>query len=150
MFDNEHIVWKIRTLSIVQSCNFIAIFVFRELTFRKGDIIFVKRQIDKNWYEGEHNAMVGLFPINYVEVIRGIFTMTKTMDYSSRMYTFLNKKSISITQIIPYDEIRTLPKRPSEGQARAKFNFVAQTNLELSLVKGTYVISELYLHSSYL
>jgi hypothetical protein len=41
---------------------------FRELTFRKGDIIFVKRQIDKNWYEGEHNAMIGLFPINYVEV----------------------------------------------------------------------------------
>lgn len=81
----------------------------RELTFRKSDIIFVKRQIDKNWYEGEHNAMIGLFPINYVE-------------------------------IIPYDEIRTLPKRPSEGQARAKFNFVAQTNLELSLVKGELIV----------
>ncbi|XP_065214859.1 uncharacterized protein LOC135841682 isoform X2 [Planococcus citri] len=81
----------------------------RELTFRKGDIIFVKKQIDKNWYEGEHNAMIGLFPINYVE-------------------------------IIPYDEIRTLPKRPSEGQARAKFNFVAQTNLELSLVKGELIV----------
>lgn len=41
---------------------------FRELSFRKGDIIFVRKQIDKNWYEGEHNAMVGLFPFNYVEV----------------------------------------------------------------------------------
>lgn len=40
----------------------------RELTFRKGDIIFVKRRVDKNWYEGEHNAMIGLFPLNYVEV----------------------------------------------------------------------------------
>lgn len=40
----------------------------RELSFRKGDIIFVRKQIDKNWYEGEHNAMVGLFPFNYVEV----------------------------------------------------------------------------------
>jgi hypothetical protein len=39
-------------------------------------------------------------------------------------------------QIIPYDGIRTIPKRPSEGQARAKFNFFAQTHLELSLVKG--------------
>lgn len=44
------------------------IFVYRELSFRKGDIIFVRKQIDKNWYEGEHNAMVGLFPFNYVEV----------------------------------------------------------------------------------
>lgn len=81
----------------------------RELSFRRGDIIFVRRQIDKNWYEGEHNAMIGLFPFNYVE-------------------------------IIPYDGIRTIPKRPSEGQARAKFNFIAQTHLELSLVKGELVV----------
>ncbi|KAL7305690.1 hypothetical protein TKK_0001947 [Trichogramma kaykai] len=87
----------------------------RELTFRRGDFIYVRRQVDKNWYEGEHNAMVGLFPFNYVE-------------------------------IVPFDEIRTttLPKKsydkPSyEGQARAKFNFVAQTNLELSLTKGELV-----------
>lgn len=40
----------------------------RELTFRKGDIIHIRRQIDKNWYEGELNAMIGLFPANYVEV----------------------------------------------------------------------------------
>ncbi|PSN50462.1 hypothetical protein C0J52_04936 [Blattella germanica] len=42
--------------------------------------------------------------------------------------------------IIPYDGIRTIPKRPSEGQARAKFNFIAQTHLELSLVKGELVV----------
>ncbi|XP_046819454.1 uncharacterized protein LOC124424442 [Vespa crabro] len=81
----------------------------RELTFRRGDIIFVRRQVDKNWYEGEHNAMVGLFPFNYVE-------------------------------ILPYDGMRTTPKKPYEGQARAKFNFVAQTNLELSLAKGELVV----------
>ncbi|XP_068994314.1 uncharacterized protein [Neodiprion pinetum] len=83
----------------------------RELTFRRGDIIFVRRQVDKNWYEGEHNAMIGLFPFNYVE-------------------------------ILPYDGIRTTttPKKPYEGQARAKFNFVAQTTHELSLLKGDLVV----------
>lgn len=40
----------------------------RELSFKKGDIIYIRREIDKNWYEGEHNAMVGLLPSNYVEV----------------------------------------------------------------------------------
>jgi hypothetical protein len=45
-------------------------FSLRELSFQKGDIIFIRRQIDKNWYEGEHNAMVGIFPVNYVEVCR--------------------------------------------------------------------------------
>ncbi|XP_076636482.1 cbl-associated protein [Colletes latitarsis] len=81
----------------------------RELNFRRGDIIFVRRQVDKNWYEGEHNAMIGLFPSNYVE-------------------------------ILPYDGMRTTPKKPYEGQARAKFNFVAQTNLELTLAKGEFVV----------
>nr|XP_012222063.1 PREDICTED: sorbin and SH3 domain-containing protein 1 isoform X19 [Linepithema humile] len=82
----------------------------RELTFRRGDIIFVRRQVDKNWYEGEYNAMIGLFPSNYVE-------------------------------ILPYDgTMRTTPKKAHEGQARAKFNFIAQTNLELSLVKGELVV----------
>ncbi|GLV41195.1 CAP [Carabus blaptoides fortunei] len=81
----------------------------RELTFRKGDIIFIRRQVDKNWYEGEHNAMIGLFPFNYVE-------------------------------IIPYDGIKSTPRKAHEGQARAKFNFIAQTHLELSLAKGELVV----------
>jgi len=42
----------------------------RELSFQKGDVIYVRRQIDKNWYEGEHNAMIGIFPVNYVEVLQ--------------------------------------------------------------------------------
>lgn len=46
----------------------------RELTFRKGDLIYVRRQVDKNWYEGELNAMVGLFPVNYIEV-SGFYTI---------------------------------------------------------------------------
>lgn len=43
----------------------------KELSFKKGDIINVRRQIDPNWYEGEIQGKIGLFPYNYVEV--GIF-----------------------------------------------------------------------------
>ncbi|XP_053689650.1 sorbin and SH3 domain-containing protein 1 isoform X2 [Sabethes cyaneus] len=81
----------------------------RELSFKKGDIIYLRRQIDKNWYEGEHNAMVGLLPANYIE-------------------------------ILPRDGTKPLPKKPQrEGKARAKFNFTAQTSVELSLLKGELV-----------
>ena len=37
--------------------------------FKKGDIIYVKRQVNSNWYEGERNAMIGIFPTSYVEVL---------------------------------------------------------------------------------
>ncbi|XP_017866067.1 PREDICTED: uncharacterized protein LOC108615795 isoform X11 [Drosophila arizonae] len=80
----------------------------KELSFRKGDTIYIRRQVDPNWYEGEYNAMIGLLPASYVEII-------------SR------------------DGARTPSKRPSEGQARAKYNFQAQSGVELSLNKGELV-----------
>lgn len=40
----------------------------RELSFKKGDILYIRRQIDKNWYEGEHNGQIGLLPVQYVDV----------------------------------------------------------------------------------
>ncbi|GAB6022688.1 hypothetical protein CHUAL_006782 [Chamberlinius hualienensis] len=81
----------------------------RELSFNKGDIILINRKIDKNWYEGEHHGMIGIFPANYVEAI-------------------------------PYESVKVTTKKPSEGLGRVKYNFQAQTNLELSLVKGETVI----------
>ncbi|CAG4915393.1 unnamed protein product [Colias eurytheme] len=82
----------------------------RELSFRKGDIIHVRRQIDNNWYEGEIHGRVGLFPYNYVELLKG--------------------------------DVAQSPKKPLilEGRARAKFDFTAQTNLELPLKKGELVV----------
>ncbi|KAL7648017.1 UNVERIFIED_CONTAM: hypothetical protein RMT77_001634 [Armadillidium vulgare] len=81
----------------------------RELSFNKGDIVTIRRSIDRNWYEGELRGVVGIFPCNYVEVI-------------------------------PFDSLKTLGRKPSEGQARARFNFQAQTAMEMSLSKGEMVI----------
>lgn len=46
----------------------------------------------------------------------------------------------STFQIVPYDGIKTTVRKPHEGQARAKYNFIAQTHLELSLAKGELVV----------
>ncbi|XP_014370951.2 uncharacterized protein LOC106720719 isoform X5 [Papilio machaon] len=83
----------------------------RELTFKKGDLINVRRQIDSNWYEGEVHGRIGLFPYNYVEILKG------------DTHTHSPKKPVAV-----------------EGQARAKFDFTAQTNLELPLKKGEVVV----------
>lgn len=42
--------------------------VCREISFKKGDAVNIIRQIDSNWYEGEHRGRIGIFPISYVEV----------------------------------------------------------------------------------
>jgi len=46
----------------------------RELSLRKGDIVYLRRAIDDNWFEGEHHGLVGRFPVSYVEV-----ALTKTV-----------------------------------------------------------------------
>ncbi|XP_048032823.1 sorbin and SH3 domain-containing protein 2 isoform X6 [Megalobrama amblycephala] len=87
----------------------------KELTFKKGETVYITRQIDNNWYEGEYRGHVGIFPISYVEKI-------------------------------PPSE-RHQPARPPPpaqsreiGEAIARYNFNADTNVELSLRKGERVI----------
>lgn len=44
----------------------------KELSFRKGDTIYLLREIDHNWTEGERHGRVGIFPKNYVEIITSL------------------------------------------------------------------------------
>jgi endophilin-A len=40
-----------------------------ELSFKEGDIIMLKNQIDENWYDGSLNGRSGYFPVTYVNVV---------------------------------------------------------------------------------
>jgi len=40
-----------------------------ELGFKEGDIIKLKTKLDENWFEGELGGKVGMFPVDYVEII---------------------------------------------------------------------------------
>lgn len=46
-----------------------SICINRELPLTKGDIVFVNRRINDDWYEGEYQGQTGIFPVNYVELI---------------------------------------------------------------------------------
>ncbi|XP_056447608.1 vinexin isoform X2 [Gadus chalcogrammus] len=41
----------------------------KELTLQKGDIVYIHRKVDSNWYDGEHHGRAGIFPTTYVEVL---------------------------------------------------------------------------------
>lgn len=87
----------------------------KELTFKKGDAVNIIRQIDTNWYEGEHRGRVGIFPISYVE----------------KMPSMEKQQPIRPP---PPAHVREI------GEAVARYNFNADTNVELSLRKGERVI----------
>ena len=44
--------------------------MYNELTFKEGAMIYVIKKNDNGWHEGIMNGTRGLFPYNYVEVIK--------------------------------------------------------------------------------
>ncbi|XP_041426998.1 sorbin and SH3 domain-containing protein 1 isoform X2 [Xenopus laevis] len=82
----------------------------KELPLQKGDLVYIYRQIDENWFEGEHHGRVGIFPISYIEVI------PETEKVQLR--------KASPLQVLEY------------GDSVAKFNFNGDTAVEMSFKKG--------------
>uniref|UniRef100_A0A8D1FAZ7 Vinexin n=1 Tax=Sus scrofa TaxID=9823 RepID=A0A8D1FAZ7_PIG len=82
----------------------------KELTLKKGDIVYIHKEVDKNWLEGEHHGGLGIFPANYVEVLPAdeIPKPIKPPTY----------------QVLEY------------GEAVAQYNFKGDLEVELSFRKG--------------
>ncbi|XP_078055870.1 sorbin and SH3 domain-containing protein 1-like isoform X28 [Mustelus asterias] len=82
----------------------------KELPFQKGDIVYIYRQIDQNWYEGEHHGRVGIFPRSYIELL----PPTERAQ----------PKKAPPLQVLEY------------GEAVSRFNFSGDTHVEMSFRKG--------------
>uniref|UniRef100_A0A8C3YLN0 Sorbin and SH3 domain containing 1 n=1 Tax=Catagonus wagneri TaxID=51154 RepID=A0A8C3YLN0_9CETA len=82
----------------------------KELPLQKGDIVYIYKQIDQNWYEGEHHGRVGIFPRTYIELLP---PAEKAQP-----------KKLTPVQVLEY------------GEAMAKFNFNGDTQVEMSFRKG--------------
>ncbi|XP_064031649.1 vinexin isoform X2 [Pogoniulus pusillus] len=85
----------------------------KELTLQKGDIVYIHKEVDRNWLEGEHHGRVGIFPSNYVEILPPT-EVPKPI------------KAPSI-QVLEY------------GEALALYNFRGELPVELSFRKGEQV-----------
>lgn len=44
----------------------------RELSFKQGEIVFISKEDDGGWWEGEANGNFGFFPTNYVKKIMSL------------------------------------------------------------------------------
>ncbi|XP_040292045.1 sorbin and SH3 domain-containing protein 1 isoform X18 [Bufo bufo] len=82
----------------------------KELPLQKGDIVYIYKQIDQNWFEGEHHGRTGIFPISYIEIL----PQTEKAQ----------PQKPPPVQVLEY------------GEAVAKFNFNGDTAVEMSFKKG--------------
>jgi len=59
---------SLQSVSVCAQCIELDSMCCSELSFRKGDYLYLLRQVDKNWFLGERHGLIGIFPISYVEV----------------------------------------------------------------------------------
>uniref|UniRef100_A0A3B4X6Z7 Sorbin and SH3 domain containing 3 n=1 Tax=Seriola lalandi dorsalis TaxID=1841481 RepID=A0A3B4X6Z7_SERLL len=85
----------------------------KELPLQKGDIVYIHRQVDANWFEGEHHGRAGIFPTSYVEILAPTEKPTPI-------------KSPTL-QVLDY------------GEAVALYNFNGDLPVELSFRKGEVI-----------
>ncbi|XP_066983449.1 E3 ubiquitin-protein ligase SH3RF3 isoform X8 [Macrobrachium rosenbergii] len=92
----------------------------RDLSFKKGEIINLRKKIDANWFQGELNGQIGFFPASYVQIItplpshipqcKALYDFKMTNDEERDCLTF-NK-----------GEIITVLRRVDENWAEGKLN----------------------------
>lgn len=85
-------------------------FRFSELSFKKGETFLVKRRINDDWYEGEHQGVTGIFPASYVELFPSENPQQETRSHDQK-------------------------REQHEGEAIVKYDFIPQKTFELQLRK---------------
>ena len=65
-----------------------------ELGFNRGDIIKVVESIHKDWWRGECYGSIGIFPVNYVEILPNISQNELTAELQSEIELFESASDI--------------------------------------------------------
>lgn len=88
-----------------------------DLSFKKGDIITLKKQVDQNWYHGEIGGVHGVFPLCYVQIMPAPANIPQCKAlYDFRMTNDEEEGCLSFTK----GEIITVIRRVDENWAEGR------------------------------
>ncbi|KAJ8922832.1 hypothetical protein NQ315_007867 [Exocentrus adspersus] len=113
-----------------------------DLSFKRGDIIILRKRIDSHWYQGECAGKQGVFPLSYVQIItplpshipqcKALYDFRMTNDEEEGCLAFNKGNIINV--------IRRVDENWAEGKLDGKIGifplaFVEMNNLARSLMK---------------
>ncbi|XP_014219417.1 SH3 domain-containing RING finger protein 3 isoform X2 [Copidosoma floridanum] len=107
-----------------------------DLSFRKGDIIILRKKIDNNWYFGECGTSHGVFPLSYVQVMtpipphvpqcKALYDFRMSNDEEDGCLTFNKGEIISV--------IRRIDENWAEGKLLDRIGIFPLAFVELNSV----------------
>ncbi|XP_046817543.1 E3 ubiquitin-protein ligase SH3RF3 isoform X2 [Vespa crabro] len=107
-----------------------------DLSFKKGDIVVLRKKIDNNWYFGECGTSHGVFPLSYVQVMtplpphvpqcKALYDFRMTTDDEDGCLTFNKGEVISV--------IRRVDENWAEGKLLDRIGIFPLAFVELNSV----------------
>ncbi|XP_011876297.1 PREDICTED: SH3 domain-containing RING finger protein 3 isoform X3 [Vollenhovia emeryi] len=107
-----------------------------DLSFKKGDIVILRKKIDNNWYFGECGNNHGVFPLSYVQVMtpltphvpqcKALYDFRMTNDDEDGCLTFNKGEVISV--------IRRVDENWAEGKLLDRIGIFPLAFVELNSV----------------
>nr|XP_053644488.1 E3 ubiquitin-protein ligase SH3RF1-like isoform X1 [Cherax quadricarinatus] len=106
----------------------------RDLSFKKGDVIILRKKIDSNWYQGELNNQTGFFPASYVQVInplpshipqcKALYDFKMTNDEERDCLTFSKGEIITV--------LRRVDENWAEGKLSSRIGIFPLSFVDLN------------------
>ncbi|KAK4312210.1 hypothetical protein Pmani_016334 [Petrolisthes manimaculis] len=110
-----------------------------DLSFKKGDVILLRKKIDSNWYQGELNNQTGFFPASYVQVItplpshipqcKALYDFKMTNDEERDCLTFNKGEIITV--------LRRVDENWAEGKLGARIGIFPLSFVDLNAAAKT-------------
>ncbi|VVC34064.1 Hypothetical protein CINCED_3A002221 [Cinara cedri] len=90
-----------------------------DLNFKKGDMIILRQKVDSNWYQGEANGVIGIFPLSYVQVFPT--SLPSHIPQCKALYDFkMNKEDDEGCLSFSKGDVITVMKRVDQNWAEGK------------------------------
>ncbi|GLH05836.1 Endophilin-A [Gryllus bimaculatus] len=107
-----------------------------DLSFKKGDMILLRKKIDTNWYQGETGGHFGAFPLTYVQVItplpnqipqcKALYDFRMTNDDDEGCLTFNKGEVITV--------LRRIDENWAEGRLGDRIGIFPLAFVELNII----------------
>ncbi|KAG2465652.1 SH3 domain-containing protein 19 isoform X1 [Polypterus senegalus] len=96
-----------------------------ELTLAEGDVIKLHEYVDEEWAKGELRGQIGIFPLNYVEIIEDLPSSSQSKSTSSGVF------------VLPKSKQESIKKEQLDQQwCVAVYDFIGQSDEDLTFYKG--------------
>nr|XP_023014243.1 E3 ubiquitin-protein ligase SH3RF1 isoform X4 [Leptinotarsa decemlineata] len=113
-----------------------------ELSFKRGDLIILRKRIDSHWYQGECGGKQGVFPLSYVQIITPVpshIPQCKAL-YDFRMTNDEEEGCLAFSKGDIINVIRRVDENWAEGKLEGRIGifplaFVELNSLARSLMK---------------